>query len=260
MDVSAAIVVAVFLVASVLAAFLVVARTDNARLRRRLIDASQELEHLERMFTKFAPAQVVEKVIARGAATSGERKQVTILFADLVAFTPLSESVAPDVLVKILNGYFQRSSQAITDHRGHVAKFIGDGVLAFFGALEPNPWQAADAVRAAVAMRGAIADYNADLAREGLPALQLSIGIHCGEAVSGVFGSNEFMEFSVIGRTVNLAARVEAATRNHGCDILITRPVADHLDGRADLVSYGPTQLRGIADEIEVLGVRALKG
>ncbi len=89
-----------------------------------------------------------------------ERKEVTALFADLVGYTALSEHLEPPVLAGVLNGYFQRMSDAIGEHRGHVATFVGDGLLAYFGALRPNPWQSDDAVHAALAMRAALADYN----------------------------------------------------------------------------------------------------
>src|SRR5688572_991947 len=82
-----------------------------------------------------------------------ERKVVTVLFADLVGSTAMSDRLEPAVLARVLNGYFQRMSDAIHEHRGHVAHFLGDGIVAYFGALQPNPWQCNDAVRAALAMR-----------------------------------------------------------------------------------------------------------
>jgi adenylate cyclase len=113
--------------------------------------------------------ELVERVIASGVPTRGERKEVTVLFADLFGFTPLSESVDPSVLVRILNGYFERMARAITAHQGHISTLIGDGILALFGALETNPWQTDDAVRAALAMRAELEAYNQELAAEGLP-------------------------------------------------------------------------------------------
>jgi adenylate cyclase len=128
-------------------------RREASRLRRRLEEASMELQRLQQSFARFAPEDVVEGIIARGIETRGERKEVTALFADLVGFTALSESLEPAVLVRILNGYFERVSRAVTERRGHVSTFVGDGVLAFFGAFEPNPWQSNDAVHTSLAMR-----------------------------------------------------------------------------------------------------------
>jgi adenylate cyclase len=185
-------------------------------LEKRLGDATHELELLQRAFSRFAPAAVVEDVIAQGVSTRSAKKDVTVLFADLKDFTPLAEHLDPEVLVRVLNDYFERMTRAIDAHRGHVAKFIGDGLLALFGALEPNPWQTSDAVHAALAMRAALAELNSRLDGDGLAPLAAGIGIHRGLVVAGVMGSAELMEYGVIGSTVNVAARVERLTRVHG--------------------------------------------
>jgi class 3 adenylate cyclase len=135
-------------------------RRRAARLRERLDTASAKLERLQRAFARFAPHAIIEEVIARGVRVDrGERKEVTVLFADLVGLTPLTERVEPDVLVRILNGYFERMGRAIAEHQGHISTLIGDGILALFGAVDLNPWQSNDAAHA-VAMRAALADYS----------------------------------------------------------------------------------------------------
>src|SRR5262245_37077822 len=159
-------------------------RSHAGILRRRLEHASRELEHLQRSFSRFAPAEVVEEIISQGVSTTPEKKKVTVLFADLKGFTTMGEDLDPAVLVKILNGYFRRMSQAIIEQRGHVSKFIGDGILALFGALEPNPWQSRDAVQAALGMRRGLVAYNAELAAEGLPTLAIGVGVHRGTVVA----------------------------------------------------------------------------
>ena len=138
------------------------------QLKKRVEHAAVELQNLQMSFSRFAPDDVIEKIIADGAAADvGVKKEVTALFADLVGFTAMSENTPPTVLVRILNGYFERMSQAITSHRGYVSTFIGDGILALFGAMVPNPWQGNDAVHAALAMRCALADYNKELIADG---------------------------------------------------------------------------------------------
>jgi adenylate cyclase len=230
-------------------------RAQLRRARRGLDTAAQQLEHLQTSFTRFAPRDVVERIIAHGAATSAENREVTVLFADLVGFTRLSEQLQPRVLVDVLNGYFARMSRVVTDHRGHVAKFIGDGMLALFGALEPNPWHTSDAVRAALDMRAALAAYNHDLAARGLPALRFGVGIHRGVAVAGVIGSEELMDFTVIGGTVNLASRIERLTRSEGTDILVTGAVQDALDGRFRLRKLPPVTVRGLSQPVTPFAV-----
>ena len=145
------------------------ASRESKRLLLRLDAAATELENLQMAFSRFAPDEVIERIIAEGVTDFGEKKEVTVLFADVAGFTALRESLEPNVLVGVLNGYFERMSQAIGSHRGYVATFIGDGLLAFFGANDPNPWQGNDAVHAALAMRDALVQYNQALSARGLP-------------------------------------------------------------------------------------------
>jgi adenylate cyclase len=236
------------------------ARAEAARLAARLEAASMQLERLQISFSRFAPEELVEQIIASGLPTAGEKKEVTVLFADLVGFTVLSESVDPSVLVGILNGYFERMSRAITDHRGHVSTFIGDGILALFGALAPNPWQGNDALHAALAMRGALAAYNRELEAQGLPQLSIGVGLHRGVGIAGLVGSEELKEFAIVGRTVNVAARVQDLTRVHGVDVLLTEEVRETLDPRFALRPLPPAELRGIAKPVPVFAAERFAG
>ena len=235
---------------AVLALLWLRARRANTRARERLVSASAELERLEHAFARFAPMELVERVIASGVPTSGERKEVTVLFSDLVGFTPLSESVDPSTLVRILNGYFERMSRAITAHQGHISTLIGDGILALFGAIESNPWHTNDAARAALDMRAELAAYNDELAREGLPKLAVGIGLHRGSGIAGLVGSPELMQFTVVGTVVSVAARVQGLTREHGVDILLTADVQRALDPRFAVRALPPRALKGISEPV----------
>lgn len=239
--------------ASTVVAWLAVRR--ERATRQRLEAAAGELESLQRAFARFAPAEVVEDVIAHGVSQRSESKEITVLFADLQGFTALAERLEPARLVAVLNGYFDAMNRALTAHHGHLAKFLGDGLLALFGALEPNPWQARDAVAAALAMRQALADYNATLARDGLPPLVVGIGIHRGPVVAGVIGTAALLEYGVIGRTVNLASRVEKLTRVHGTDVLVTDAVRSGLDTRIRLRAMPAVEVKGIPEPLVTWGV-----
>ncbi|MEX2208807.1 MAG: adenylate/guanylate cyclase domain-containing protein [Myxococcota bacterium] len=238
-----------------LVAALLHSRSSDRRARARLGTASAELERLSHAFARFAPMELVERVIASGVPTRGERKEVTVLFADLFGFTPLSERVDPSVLVRILNGYFERMARAITAHQGHISTLIGDGILALFGALETNPWQTDDAVRAALAMRAELEAYNRELEAEGLPRLRLGIGLHRGSGIAGLVGSPELMQFTVVGTVVNVAARVQALTREHDVDVLITPAVQQALDPRFALRALPARELKGIAEAVATFAV-----
>ena len=222
---------------------------------RRLEASARELEALQAAFARFAPAQVVEDVIAQGMSTRSETKEVTVLFADLQGFTALTERLEPARLVAVLNGYFEAMSRAIAAHRGHLAKFLGDGLLALFGALEHNPWQAHDAVRAALAMRQALAEYNAMLARDGMAPLVIGIGIHRGPVVAGVIGTAGLVEYGVVGQTVNLASRVEGLTRVHRVDILVTDAVRVALDDRFRLRPLPAVEVKGVPGPVATFAV-----
>lgn len=245
---------------AVLAIGLARARRSTRGLAARLTDASTALETLQQAFSRFVPAEVVEDIIARGISTRSEKKEITVLFADLQSFTPLAERLDPDVLVRVLNGWFERMGRAITAHGGHVAKFIGDGLLAHFGALTPNPWQTHDAVQAALAMRAALADYNTALVGDGLPALAMGVGIHRGTVVAGVIGGAELVEYGVIGSTVNLASRVEELTRVHGVDILVTEAVRAAVVGKVRVRAMPAVEVKGVAGALTTFAVEGVDG
>ena len=234
-------------------------RRERLRLRARLEDATTNLERLQHTFARFAPGPLVDRIITGGVEKIGEKREVTALFADLVGYTPLAERTDPTELVELLNGYYAQMSAAIEDHRGHVSTFLGDGMLALFGALEPNPWQGDDAVHAALAMRERLAVYNAELERHGKAPLAIGIGLHRGTGVAGLVGSYGKKEFAIVGRVVNVAARVQAATREHGTDILITDDLARTIDRRFVLAQLPPLALRGIDKPVQLHAVRGFE-
>ena len=231
-------------------ALLARARREQRQLRERIESATRELQNLQMSFSRFTPEEVIERVIAEGIDDRGEKKEVTVLFADIMGFTALSEAVEPSVLLRILNGYFERMSEAIAKHRGHVATFIGDGLLAFFGAHAPNPWQANDAVHAALEMRASLTSYNEELEREGLPTLRIGVGLHRGTGVAGLVGSSDLKEFAFVGRTVNVAARVAAQT--HGSQLLMTAAVRAAVDPIDGLVDLGEFELRNVSEPVQL--------
>ena len=240
---------------AVLATGLLRTKRHARRLEVALRRASDDLAHLEQAFARFAPADVVERLAHGATEIAPERREVTVMFADLVGFTPLSERIDPGVLVAILNDYFRRMSRVIYDHHGHVSRIMGDGIMALWGALAANPWQSADAVRAALAMREELRALNSDLTAAALPVLAFGIGIHRGETLAAVVGSPEMMEFTVMGDTVNTAARVESLTRAHGVDILVTEAVRAGLDDRFVLRELPPALLKGKSEPVRTAAV-----
>ncbi|HEX9813576.1 MAG TPA: adenylate/guanylate cyclase domain-containing protein, partial [Myxococcota bacterium] len=230
-------------------------RQETGRLKQRIESAAGKLQNLQLAFSRFAPDEIIERVIADGHGGIGEKKEVTVLFADLVGFTALSEQTEPTVLVGVLNGYFDRMSEAISQHRGYVSTFIGDGILALFGALSPNPWQGNDAVHAALAMREALASYNRELVERGISELSVGIGLNGGAGVAGLVGSRDLKEFAFVGGVANVAARVQDLTRQHSADIIVTAALKESLDPRFQLRALPTTRVKGVAEPLSLYAV-----
>lgn len=222
----------------------------NRRLRRALNRTTDRLENLQLSFQRFVPQDVVESVIDRGVSAHGERRAVSVLFADLVGFTSLSETMPPESVVRILNGYFRAMSRVVREHNGFVVRFLGDGILAIFGAPEPNPWHTHDAARAALAMLQALDEYGERLRSGGDRPLYMGIGIDTGNVMAGVIGSDELMEYTVIGDVVNTASRIEELTRSLEYELLVTERFAAELDSRYRLERLDAVPVKGKSDPI----------
>jgi adenylate cyclase len=172
----------------------------------------------------------------------------------------MSEQLEAPDLVNLLNKYFQRMDRAVNEHSGFISKFIGDGLLVLFGALHHNPWQSTDAVKAALKMQRQVEALNDGIDAPDLPDLSLSVGIHRGPVVAGIVGSFEVKEFTVVGRHVNLASRVEELTRTHDVDILITDAVKDDLDPSIPLEEQPPTSVKGVQTPVATYAVPLQSG
>jgi adenylate cyclase len=220
-------------------------------------ETKRKLEQLQREFERFAPADLVERLTEGQGDVAPQRRQVTMLFADLRGFTALCDRLDPADTVAILNEYFRHMSAAIERHHGHITELVGDGLLALFGAPETNPWQCRDAVLAALDMRAALDAYNATLRGRGLPELGFGIGIHTGAVIVGVMGAGELNKFTVTGDPINVASRVEGLTREFGVDLLVTEEVRRELDERFRLRPMAPTPVKGKREPISTYHVES---
>lgn len=242
-----------------LLAFSLSQRRQLRQLERLLEDTHGKLERLQLHFARFAPDDVVEHLTEPGGEVKASRRTVTVLFADLKGFTALCDRLDPEQMVPILNGYFRVMTEAITEHHGRVTELTGDGLLALFGALEPNPWQAQDAVLGALAMRQALARYNETLRARAVPDLEIGIGIHRGEVLAGVMGNEELSKFGVVGDAINVASRVEQLTRECNVDLLITQEVRSELDARFALRAMPALAVKGKTEPIRTYLVEGLE-
>lgn len=201
-----------------------------------MVDGLKERDKLRTTFGKYMTASVVEHLMSGKVQLGGEILNVTILFTDIRSFTTISEKMEAKQLVALLNEYFTEMVGIVMEEEGVVDKYIGDAIMAVFGAPVPKPEDAIHAVRAAVRMRKALVHLNEKLATRGLGPLKTGIGIHTGEVVAGNIGSERRMEYTVIGDPVNVASRLETSTKDLGVNVLISEHtyqlVKEHIDAR----------------------------
>ena len=231
-----------------------------ASVARAVVEAWRnwlERRRLGHAFAGYVSPQVMREIIGGGIAAhrQGRKLEVCVLFSDIRDFTTLSEHMPAEEVVTLLNRYFARMTAAVHRHDGTVDKFIGDGLMAFFGAPKPLACASQNALEAAQEMLRALAELNRELAAEGRPPLAIGIGLHSGEAVIGHVGSPERHAYTAIGDTVNTAARLEGLCKVLRYPILCSDSVARAVGFPPALVALGPQALKG-RSAIEVYGLR----
>lgn len=214
------------------------------------------VERVRQRFGAYVPAQF--GALDAHPELGGERVEIAVLFSDLRGFTQYSEKLAPDALITELNAYFDAMVATIHDHGGVVDKFIGDAIMVVFGF--PTSERAAQrAIETAIAMQRALVRHNLARATRGQPALAQGIGVHYGAVIAGNVGTDERLQFTVLGDTVNVAARLEAATKHADCSVLLSADVVEAARAEGfeptELVARAPLVLRGRATPTEVYGL-----
>ena len=212
---------------------------------------------LRATMARYMTREVAEQVIAQGdSALGGRSQQVTILFADIANFTTLAERLGPQETVALLNEYFSEMVEVIFEHRGILDKYIGDAIMAVFGAPLSSPRDADNAVRSAIRMQQGLADFNARRAGNGEPPLDVRIGINSGQVVAGNIGSARRMDYTVIGDSVNLASRLESANKIYGTTILLSESTVAQLRDAYPLREIDSLRVRGRARPVAIHEVR----
>jgi adenylate cyclase len=202
---------------------------------------------LRRSFGGYVSPGVLDSILSGklSQGLGGTRQRIAIFFADVRGFTKRSEAMRPEEVIGMLNGYFERVTAAIHKHGGTVDKFMGDGIMAFFGAPNSLGNASQSAVDAAADMVSGVAELNRELTAEGLPPIAIGIGIHSGDAVVGHVGSAARHEYTAIGDAVNVASRLEGATKDCGHTLVVSRDVFEELHDTEGWTYLGQLELKG---------------
>ncbi|MEM6794622.1 MAG: adenylate/guanylate cyclase domain-containing protein [Acidobacteriota bacterium] len=228
-------------------------RNRNAR------EAEFQREVRNRLQRYHSPS-VIEEVMQEGASPEGsiqrlKKAEVTVMFADIVGFTAFSENSQPEEVAELMERYFTYAVEAIFSYGGTLDKFIGDCVMAFFGAPFAHRDHAFRAVSAAVKIREDLERWNAERRSEGLETVKTRVAINTGPVVVGDIGSNRRVDYTVLGNTVNVAARLEEKVATPG-DIVLGESTFRDLEGRIPTESLGGFQLKGLSRQIQAHRVR----
>lgn len=228
----------------------------QVRSRRDAVAAEGRRALLARYFSP----QVAAHLLADnpGGLGTAVRCDATILFSDIRGFTTLSESMDAARVLAFLNAYFAVMTNTVFAHGGTVDKLIGDGLLAVFGAPAPVPGHALAALRCARDMLAAVS--RLDLSGQGLPRLRTGIGIHSGPVIAGNLGGAQFLEFTVLGATVNLASRIEGMTKDLGADALASETTIRLAGDAVASQALPPVPVRGIAQPVRLFRILAIDG
>jgi|MudIll2142460700_1097286.scaffolds.fasta_scaffold16879_1 adenylate cyclase len=235
------------------------------------IHSEKKRREIRKAFSYYVSPKVLDLILVTPEMLTlgGKKEVVTVMFADIANFTPMAEALSPEDLVKILNRFFTEMTNIIFEYNGLVDKFIGDAIMAVWGCPVKDEEHALKATLASVAMMKRMETFRADLKAEGGPEIHIRIGLSSGEAIAGNMGSSERFDYTVIGDTVNLAARLQDANKGLGTSILIDESVFKRIEGKTDgrgrdekidLVPRGKITVKGKSKEINVYEVKYREG
>jgi adenylate cyclase len=217
----------------------------------------REKRRVKQMFGRYVSRDVYEQLMQDPslARLGGQRREMSVLFSDIRGFTTVSEAGAPEAIVGQLNEYFSRMVPLVFENRGTVDKFVGDMIMALFGAPLADPDHADHAVKTAIEMVAALRDMNATWIAAGRSALDIGVGINSGDMVAGNIGSESIMSYTVIGDNVNLGSRLESLNKNYGTRIIVSEATRSRLKGQYDIRPLGPVTVKGKTRAVDIYEV-----
>ncbi len=220
----------------------------------------REKRQVKKLFSRYVSKDVYDQLVADPslAALGGARRHMTVLFSDIRGFTTMSEKGSPEDVVSQLNELFTRMVGVVFAHRGTVDKFVGDMIMALYGAPLDDDDHAEHAVQTALGMIVALDEMNRHWASQGRPQLDIGIGINTGEMIAGNIGSDTIMSYTVIGDAVNLGARLESLNKDYGTRIIISEATRQRLKGRYDIHPLGDVVVKGKSRPVAIFEVKSI--
>ena len=219
----------------------------------------REKRQVKKLFSRYVSKDVYDQLVANPslAALGGARRHMTVLFSDIRGFTTMSEKGTPEAVVSQLNELFTRMVGVVFAHRGTVDKFVGDMIMALYGAPLDDEDHAEHAVQTALAMITTLTQLNREWESQGKPQLDIGIGINTGEMIAGNVGSDTIMSYTVIGDAVNLGARLESLNKEFGTRIIISEATRERLKGRYDIHPLGDVVVKGKSKPVAIFEVKS---
>ena len=214
----------------------------------------KEKRQMRNLFSKYVSGDVLNEILKNPekVALGGEEKEVTVFFSDIRGFTTLSEKTTPKDLVRILNKYFTAMTNEVLKNGGVLDKYIGDAIMAFWGAPIANPDQADAALKASLAMIERLKELNAELRSHGDPEINIGIGLYTGPAIVGNVGSDLRFDYTVMGDTVNVASRLEGLNKEYKTQIIIGESTKNKIKGNYKFKSLGAAAVKGRGEKLNI--------
>jgi adenylate cyclase len=219
----------------------------------------REKRQVKKLFSRYVSKDVYDQLVANPslAALGGARRHMTVLFSDIRGFTTMSEKGTPEDVVSQLNELFTRMVGVVFAHRGTVDKFVGDMIMALYGAPLDDEDHAEHAVQTALAMITTLHQMNREWEARGKPTLDIGIGINTGDMIAGNVGSDTIMSYTVIGDAVNLGARLESLNKDFGTRIIISEATRQRLKGSYDIHPLGDVVVKGKSQPVAIFEVKS---
>lgn len=224
-----------------------------------MIKGLKDRDFIRDTFGKYVSKQVAEAILNGRLQLGGERRRATVLISDVRNFTAMSEKLPPEEVVDFLNEYFSEMVSVVTKYEGTLDKFIGDAILAVFGAPIAHSNDAKRAVFAALEMQEKLKEFNKKRITKGKNAIRIGIAIHTGNLVAGNIGSEVRMEYTVIGDTVNLTSRLEPLNKQFGTEILISESTYREVKDDIEVREIPAVEIRGKEEKVKVYDVLGKK-